>query len=147
MLTRSFQRYTMGLCRSKGCKATSSKSWRFEKKSAAWTKSDHMRVPGFECPGSSSKSDSPLTYRDSKYFFRKILTPLQITLFFGVPCLLGLCPMVNFFCPFTPFVAFFPPISRTLYAHSTLLFKMLCNLELYALYPFGTLFRFGYFFP
>ena len=108
----------------------------FEKNSAAWTKSDHMRVPGFECPGSSSKSDSPLTYRDSKYFFRKILTPLQITLFFGVPCLLGLCPMVNFFCPFTPFVAFFP-YCRTLYPQGTMLFKMLFNLERYALCPLG----------
>ena len=33
---RSFQRGTVELCRSKGCKVSSSQSWRFEKNSATW---------------------------------------------------------------------------------------------------------------
>ena len=38
---RSFQRGTVGLCRSTGVKVTSCQSWRFEKNSANWPTSNH----------------------------------------------------------------------------------------------------------
>ena len=54
---RSFQKGTLGLCKSTGCKVTSCQSWRFEKNSAAQHES---RWPGVDSwmMGSSSNFDS-----------------------------------------------------------------------------------------
>ena len=80
---RSFQRGTVGLCRSTGIKVASCQSWRFEKYSATQpnfnqTKAtlvefhDNGIIPNFDC----LQLCRQLTYRDPQYLFGNILTSL-----------------------------------------------------------------------
>ena len=47
---RSFQRGTVGLCRSNSCRVMSCQSWRFEKNSAARPESNHKRAARARLP-------------------------------------------------------------------------------------------------
>ena len=76
---RSFQRGTVGLCKSNGCKFLSCQSWRFERNSATRPISSQCDRPGFHSGtiGSSSNFDnlqisSQLTHRDPEHLFGKI---------------------------------------------------------------------------
>ena len=80
---RSFQRGTVGLCRSTGCKVTSCQSWKFEKNSATQPTPDYRGSTwaGGRIFCQTSNFDSlylcsKLTYRDSQYLFGKIATSL-----------------------------------------------------------------------
>ena len=82
---RSFQRGTVGLCRSKRCKITSCQSWRSQERSASRPRPQSASLPGFEPRSRSNHSQSlmagnfaALWPTDPKFLALKDLNPFKI---------------------------------------------------------------------